>query len=98
MVPLYPVVVWGSLPDKPSYALVIPSVLGVVTVVEAVVGWAYLENNRSSYVVTVLRLNTKLLSLIFLFNGYDHLLVGSGWDGRFPTGMLLTVLQVVKIA
>lgn len=97
MVPLYPVLVWGSHPDTPSYALVIPSVLGIVAIVEAVVGWTYLESNRSSYVVTVLHLNTKLLSLIYLVNGYDHLLVGSGWDSSFP-GMLLGVLQVVKIA
>lgn len=98
LIPLYPVWGWGTHPDTPGYTLVIPSVLGVFAVVEAIVGWTYLQTNRSSYVVTVLYLNTKLLSLIFLCSGYDHLLVGSEWDGNFPTGTFLVILQMLKMA
>lgn len=97
LIPLYPVWGWGSHPDTPGYTLVTPSVLGVLALVEAIVGWTYLETNRSSYVVTVLYLNAKLVSLIFLFSGYDHLLVGSEWDGNFPTGMFLAIMQLLKM-
>ena len=100
-IPVYPAWEWvlhSSLPLTPGYAIVTPSALGVIAIVEAIVGWTYLESNRSSYVVTVFYLNTKLLSLIFLFADYDRLLVGSEWDGNFPTGTFLAIMQMIKMA
>lgn len=90
---------WSPKFDDPLYARMVPSVLAVLVTVLAVAGWVYSETNRSSYVLTVMYAGTKVISLFVLFSGAERLLLGEGGvAGSTAIGLVLTCLQVIKIA
>lgn len=89
---------WKSEFDDPLYARVVPPVLAVLATVLSVVGWVYLETNRSSFFLTVMYASTKVMSLFVLVAGAERLLLGEGGDAVSAViGLALACLQVVKI-
>lgn len=71
----YPV--WGSsLFNDPIWIRVVPSVLAVLAILESLVGSFYMSSNKSSYVLTVMYANAKIISLLLLVCGANRLLFG----------------------
>ncbi|CAN0164948.1 unnamed protein product [Laminaria digitata] len=90
---------WGSDFDAPLYARVVPSVLAVLATVLSITGWAYLDTNRSSYVLTVMYASTRVMSLFVLFSRAERLLLGEGGAaGSTAIGLVLACLQIIKVA
>lgn len=90
---------WDPVFDEPLWIRVVPSVLAVLAIVEAVAGSVYMESNQSSYVLTVMYANAKIISLFVLVCGANRLLLGEGEGGGGVTflGVPLACLQAIKI-
>lgn len=90
---------WEPALDEPLWIRVVPSVLAVLAVVEAVAGSVHMESNQSSYVLTVMYANAKIISLFVLVCGANRLLLGEGdgGGGFVILGVPLALLQLVKI-
>lgn len=90
---------WEPAFDEPLWIRVVPSVLAVFAIVEAVAGYVYMESNQSSYVLTVMYANAKIVSLFVLLCGANRLLLGEGeGDGDVTVlGIPLACLQAIKI-
>lgn len=74
----YPV--WSSWFDGPLWIRAMPSVLAVLAILESLAGSFYLSSNKSSYVLTVMYANTKIISLFVLVTGANRLLFGEDGD------------------
>lgn len=87
----YPV--WSSWFDGPLWIRAMPSVLAVLAVLESLAGSFYMSLNESSYVLTIMYANAKIISLLVLVAGANRLLFGEedgenedGDDGGFAVG------------
>lgn len=72
--------------------------MAVLSVLETVIGSRSMENNQSSYVLTAMYMNSKLVSVVLLISGADRLVLGDGVpDLAVVLGIPLVCLQVIKI-
>ncbi|CAM9271808.1 unnamed protein product [Hapterophycus canaliculatus] len=97
--------VWGlSSEDGPIWVRLIPSILAVTAIVISAAGFAVMDSNQSSFVLTVTYTMTKIISLLVLLYGADRLLLGEeSEDGDNSdivnfAGIPLALLQLIKIA
>lgn len=91
---------WSPVFEEPIWIRLVPSALAVLAIVEAVAGSVYMECNQSSYILTVMYANAKIVSLFVLVCGSNRLLLGEGEGGgdAMVIGIPLACLQAIKIA
>lgn len=97
LISFYPA--WGLESDISLYVRVVPSCLAVMAILESACGYMYIDANQSSYVLTVMYGNIKIISIYILCHGAGRLLLGEdSTDAGSIMGLSLLFLQVIKVA
>lgn len=91
--------VWGKRFGQDPLAIrIFPSVMALLSILGTMVGSRSIENNQSSYILTAMYLNSKIVSVVVLLSAPDRLLMGDDVpDLAVVLGIPLVCLQVIKI-